>query len=292
MRILAYYFMNPFLLARLGIAVLIAFTTDLIQRMIANNPEGKLDERIDAVSAALAQLRTEFVDDGIQLGLRKGVKLEKRLFRSELADKVRPVYNAVWESFGEPSPEMEAVFPKGKAVWYYVRDDQVEDYLNIMVSGVAQYEPTLGADVLAEAESVRDEWVDLYEASETATGDKTATESEKREARENLEVELFKTIATLMLLFPRDPERFALYMQQHLLDGQSGPTPPPVIPGSSAGSTGSGGSMSGSGSTSIGSSSSASASSSMAPSSSGSAGSSSSAAASSSSAAPSSSSAG
>ncbi len=222
MRNLAYYFTNPFMLAKLGLAVLIAFTTELIRRMTANNPEGKLDERIDAVSGALARLHSTFIDDGIQLGLRKGAKLEKRRFRDGLVDKIRPVYNAVWEAFGDPSPEMEEVFPGGRSVWYHLRDGEVSNHLNILVSGIAEYEASLGADVLAKAEAVRDEWAVVYEASKAASGEKTATEAGKRDARENLEVELYLTIARLMTLFPRDPERFALYMQQHLLEGKSG----------------------------------------------------------------------
>ncbi len=216
------FFTNPFRTSRLSLAALIAFTTDLIHRMIAMNPDGELDERIAGVSAALARLNGEMVDDGVQLGLRKGAVFEKREFRAELATELRPIFGAVWAAFNDPSEEKEELFPKGRSFLLKCRDDTLGGALTSLVIGVTKYQAELGAETLERAVSLRDRWQSIYESSEAATGEKAATEIEQRSARANLERELFLTVSRLMWLYPDDPDRFELYMQQYLLNPMGG----------------------------------------------------------------------
>ena len=61
-------------------------------------------------------------------------------------------------------------------------------------------------------------WITLYSASESATGAKTTTEEGTQLARENLQLMLYLNLCKLMEMFPRQPEKLALYMQQSLLE--------------------------------------------------------------------------
>ncbi len=269
MKRMKYVFRNLFLSSQYSLANMIAFTTDLIERLSANNPGHVLDGQIAALTEALAILNQQSSADFAMLGIRKGAKLRKNAFRGALGNAIRRIYAIALAEFGDPSEEMENIFPKGRTVFDTSRDDRLIEPLDGLVSGLTLHEAELGADVVAEATALRDEWLEIHESSEEATGVKTATEAERREARYNLAVELHRTVGVLISLFPEDEERYALYMQQHLLGGPATDTPPPVgggdgddvavPPGSHAGSgsSGSGSSMGSSGSgSSIGSSSS------------------------------------
>ncbi|MEZ5384138.1 MAG: hypothetical protein R3F13_01350 [Prosthecobacter sp.] len=74
-------------------------------------------------------------------------------------------------------------------------------------------------------------WVTIYTASEAATGSKTVSQEGKKLARENLQLMLFLNLVKLMEMFPRQPEKLALYMQQHLLENPESPEEPEPPPG-------------------------------------------------------------
>ncbi len=61
-------------------------------------------------------------------------------------------------------------------------------------------------------------WNTLNNESDIASADKTISEHEKRSARLALQHELHLTLAKLIELFTRQPEKLPLYMQQHLLE--------------------------------------------------------------------------
>jgi hypothetical protein len=60
----------------------------------------------------------------------------------------------------------------------------------------------------------------VYAASESSTGNASTTQDSKRLARENLQLTLYLNLVKLMERFPRQPEKLALYMQQHLLENR------------------------------------------------------------------------
>jgi len=91
MRNLAKFFENPFDDPSISMNELLAFVTDHLQRMIANNVGGELDARIAATSSALDLLLACATDDNSKLGLRKARNLVKDAFRKDLPGKVAKI---------------------------------------------------------------------------------------------------------------------------------------------------------------------------------------------------------
>lgn len=87
-----------------------------------------------------------------------------------------------------------------------------------------------------QAGSPSNDWTAILAASDSSTGAKTTTEQGKRLARENLQLVLFLNLLKLAEMFPREPDRLSLYMQQHLLeiptsaDDEEPPPAPPTPP--------------------------------------------------------------
>lgn len=227
MKNLARYLDNPFDDTSIGLARVVAFATDHLQRMIGNNAGGELSERITATSSALGALAEEATDDLTQLGIRKARKQSKDAFRASIPGTVARIMAAVVAEYGPDAAEVVQCCPFGRSVFGSCRDDEVTGHLQTLINGVTSLEATLGAAWVTKATALKTAWVELYEASEAATGAKTTSEKGRQQAREHLQLMLFLNLAKLMMLFPREPEKLQLYMQQSLLDlpGRKGGKP-------------------------------------------------------------------
>jgi len=226
MRRLSYYLENPFDDPNISIAELLAFTTDHLQRMIANNSGGGLSVRITATSNSLGVLEDCVTDDQTKLGLRRSRKMAKDTFRKHLLENVAKIAAVVVAHYGPNAPEVVECCPSGRSIFGDCRDDQVEGHLQTLVNGVTAHQADLGAQVVTNATALKAAWVTVHDASEGATGSKTATEAGKKAARDNLQLMLFLTLNKLMEMFPRQPEKLALYMQQSLLENPASPEEP------------------------------------------------------------------
>lgn len=120
-------------------------------------------------------------------------------------------------SLGERSPEALACFPKGRIIFRTARDDELATWLTTLAEGVTTYQAALGTALVTQATDLRAAWAAIYADSETATGAKAASEEEKRALRRELQWVLYQNLLAIVALYPRQPERAALYMQPHLL---------------------------------------------------------------------------
>ncbi len=207
----------PFDDPAISVDELAAFATDHLERLSANNPGSVFTDRITETTTALSAFDDAHTGDLTALGQRKAQKLTKNNFRETLAFEVGKILGAVIAQYGDGTPEVVECVPQGRKVFSTCRDDEVENHLDVLVNGVSAHEADLGAALTTQAEDLRDDWLAIYAASEAATGAKTATEAEKRAARESLQWILYVNLQAITREYPRQPEMVTLYMQQHLL---------------------------------------------------------------------------
>jgi hypothetical protein len=216
---LARYFENPFDTPKVSLASLLAFTTDHLQRMLANNPGGVFTARITGTTAALNAINSSAVDDSTKLGVRKARKQSKRAFRKALPERLAKIQAQVVAKFGGKSPVIAQCFPSGREGVKRAPDDTLEAHLSTLVTGVTAHAAALEPEALTEAEALRTDWRSVYSASESSSGVKASAEQAKRAARALLQRELFLNLLALATQFPCQPEQLGLYMQQSLLRG-------------------------------------------------------------------------
>ncbi len=223
---------NPFDDSKISIPELLSFTTDHIQRMIANNPSNELDARIAATQSSLTLVMGTVTDDATKLAIRMARTQAKDNFRAALPGKVAQIAGAVTAKYGADSEQMTECFPQGRKVFSDSTEDQVANHLQTLINGLTEYQAALGAQPLADATALLTGWNAVHDAKGTAAGAKTATQDDKRNARENLQLMLFLNLIKLAEMFARQPEKLALYMRQSLLEDhpQHPPTPPPPTP--------------------------------------------------------------
>ncbi|MES2705837.1 MAG: hypothetical protein V4726_04465 [Verrucomicrobiota bacterium] len=229
---LSRYFIIPFEDPAISLDSLIAFATDHLQRMIANNPEAVLEGVITPTAVALAVLGECSSSDSVRLGTRKAAKGAKNAFREDLPGQVRRIAQRVAGEYGDPSAQMTACFPHGREEFKACRDDRLEDHLQGLVAALTPL-GGLMAVALGEAERLLSTWTSLHAASGTSSGAKTTTESGKREARVRLERQLTLNVLGLAAQFLDQEDKADLYFQQYLLGlpgAQEKEEPEPVSP--------------------------------------------------------------
>jgi hypothetical protein len=231
MRTLASFLENPFDDDGISMNELIAFATDHLQRLIANNPNGELNDRIAPLTSSLATVEDCVTDDQGRLGLRKARKQAKDDFRLQIPVDVKRIEAGFIAAFGADSPVLLEALPQGRTIFQTCRDDQVEVHLQTLLDAATTHQASLAPATLTQATTLKNNWVTIYQASEASTGSKTVTQEGKKLARENLQLMLYLNLLKLAEMFPRQPEKLALYLQQHLLENPSTPDEPePPVP--------------------------------------------------------------
>lgn len=231
MKDLHYYLTNPFDDPKISMAELLAFSTDHLQRISANNPGGIFIPRLAATTTALTGVGNAFTDDETKLGLRKARKLVKDNYRIALPKSVGKLAVAVEAKFGEGAAEFVECFPHGRTVFSNCPDDEVANNLQTLINGVTNHQAQLDAQVVPDATALLAGWNAVYAPSETSSGAKTTTQAAKKAARSALQLELFKNLLTIALNFPRQPDQLDIYMQPSLLaDHPQQTTPKPTPP--------------------------------------------------------------
>lgn len=236
MRDLHTYLTNPFNDANISMDELVAFGTDHLARLIANNPAAVFAPRITATTTALTGVGGAFTDDKTMLALRKSKKLAKQTFRDALPVAIGKIYGVVLGKFGDGTAGMMECFPQGRGVFGSCTDGALAGELQTLINGVTDQQAALGAQVVTDATALLTNWNAVFQTSETSTGNKSTSQGLKHTARAALQLELFKNLLTLALNFPDQPDQLNIYMQQSLLAPHTqstapAPAPTPTPPG-------------------------------------------------------------
>lgn len=218
MRQLTSFFKNPFDNKGISLAELCAFTTDTIGNLQTDNPAGVHDTCIAGITAAYSVVETCFNEDLAQLGTRKARKTAKNLYRENLREGTERIEIALKAAFGPKSAEVQQAFPSGRGIIGECIDDHVNNHLSVMNSVVAANAASLLPATVTFSASLLSGWTGVYSHSEAATSAKNHTEVEKRAARQALQLQLYLTLAHLMLTYPAQPAKLEQYMKQHLLE--------------------------------------------------------------------------
>lgn len=218
MRKLSTYLENPFDDPGISVAELLAFTTDHLQRMIANNPSGELTARITATTSAYQLVSDCVGDDATKLGLRKARNQAKTTFRREtVISGVTRVEAGLISAYPDSTGVLLEAMPSGRGVFGACRDDELATHLSTLHTAVTAHAADLAPAIVTLAGSLKTQWQSILSACEESTGAKTTTQEGKKLARQNLQHMLFLNLNKLAEMFARQPEKLALYMQEHLL---------------------------------------------------------------------------
>lgn len=227
---IARYFAIPFSDPAISLNEILAFATDSHQRMIANNTGGAFTANIAATATAIATLGTTSADDITKLGLRKAAKQAKDTFRATLPAAIHKIHAKVLAQYGDPSPQLTQCFPAGRSIWQSEVDDKIDDRLQALINALNPLIITMGGTATADTTALLNAWTALYNASEASTGAKSTTQADKKAARDALDRQLSLNVLAVAIKFIGQPEKAAVYFQQHLIEDHPAAPPAPPVP--------------------------------------------------------------
>jgi hypothetical protein len=218
-----------------SLAELLAFSSDHLARMIANNPGGELVVRITATASALTLVQDSATDDQTKKAIRKARVEIKEAFRDSLPEEITKIHAAVVARYGPNAPQVAECFPQGRTIFRSAPDDRLAQAIETLKNGVTAHQADLGAALVAEVSGVLTEWEAVLQQSKSAGGSATSTQEGKNLARQNLQLMLFLNLLKLAEMFPRQPDKLDLYMKQSLIeDRPNSPEEPPAPPAAPA----------------------------------------------------------
>lgn len=179
MRDLARFLENPLDDDGFSLDELIAFSTEHLQRMIADNPGALFNARITATTTVWQVVENCMTDDQTKLGLAQDPKMAKDTFRKALPGNIAKMHAAVVAHYGANASEVVECFPQGRSAFDRCIDDQVENYLQTLLDGLTAHQADLGPQVVGNASGLLSSWMAMYAANESRSGAKTTTEEGK-----------------------------------------------------------------------------------------------------------------
>lgn len=215
---LARFFKNPFLSIAIAINELVAYATEHLQRMVANNPGALLNTRINATTVALTALDGTITNEHTKLALQKARTLAKEAFRSALGENIARIHGAVVAAFGLDSPVLMECFPGGRERFGDCADSALENHLQQLIACLTPHAASVGQIHLDNASGLLSTWTALYAAAASARGVRNNSAAARRAASDNLRKELFLNLLALSAAFPNQLDKAALYCPQHLLE--------------------------------------------------------------------------
>jgi hypothetical protein len=219
MRNLARFLDNPFDDKNISETELATFTVDHLVRMAANNASGELTVRLTATQSAFDLFADCVTDDGVRLAIRKARNLAKTNYRTKtIIDHVARIEGALVSAFGEASPVIVEALPRGRTIFRECGEDEMAGELAILLKAVLAHQANLLPAIVTLATDLKTNWEAVNKASDDSTGSRAATQDGKKMASDGLRLMLYLNLCKLMEMFPRQPEKMAIYMQQHLLE--------------------------------------------------------------------------
>ena len=222
MRNLSRFLENPFDDRNISMDELLAFSTDHLQKVTSLNSGGDWDDHLPGLTSAIEQTLEFTGSDEIKLGFRKAKVAGKDAYRKALPGKISRIVSSFEGTFGDNPGLLQdlllQLLPSGQKIFHDCRDDRLVTHLDPVRAICTAQAAQLPAAIVTLAQSLHAGWDAVYDASESAKGQKNASAQARRAARENLQLMLYRSLIKLMELFPRQPEKLALYMQQSLLE--------------------------------------------------------------------------
>jgi hypothetical protein len=137
-------------------------------------------------------------------------------------------------AYADSATVLLEALPKGRTIFRTCRDDELAIHISTLHTAVTAHAADLAPAIVTLANSLKTQWTSIVAACAETTGAKTTTQEGKKLARQDLQLMLFLNLNKLGQMFPRQPEKLHLYMQEHLLrdrpSGSGDEEPPPAPP--------------------------------------------------------------
>jgi hypothetical protein len=215
------FFQNHFNSKRISDLNLKKFTEIHIQRLAANNGGGEFIEMItsitDAYNGYFGSLTEEDSKYAVQQGLTISVYNIVDTFKSAISRKE----GLIRSQYGKDSSEYQEFFPLGVTEYSNATLANIESLMTRFVSAAARHSAVLGQALADEFTEYLDTFKEAREAQLSKIGEVAESRTDSTAKRDDVEIELYKNLHKIALMFPCEVERCMDFFDQSFIKSKT-----------------------------------------------------------------------
>lgn len=193
------------------------FSEDHLQRLAANNGNGEYTDLIAAATAAYNGYFGAITDEDTRFAIQQGLTRAMQNIFEEFKKAVSQKEGMVRALWGKESPEYQEFFPLGLREYAQATLATVETLMSRMADAAERRLAALGQPFADQFADLKSRFLAARAGQLQKFGAVADSRNTTRESRDELEIQLMKSLLTLALKFTGDGERGLGFFDQSII---------------------------------------------------------------------------
>ena len=194
-----------------------SFTADHIQRMIANNTDGRYDPLIEPTKTFYDAYFNAIQTEDVRLTEKQAMTLTKDVNKTNFVKAIRQKEGIIRGTWGKQSPEYREFFPRGVAEYTRCTLANAENLMARIVNLSDKYKDVLGQAFVDLFTQLQNAFVTAREQQLQKSGKVSDLKQTTRGNREALTNQLTKNLLSLAIDSIGEPQRVTDFFDQRIL---------------------------------------------------------------------------
>ncbi len=193
------------------------FTADHIQRLIANNKDGKYGALIQVTQTLYNDYFGAIKSEDVRVSEKQAKTLSKDEAKLNFINAIRQKEGIIRGHWGKDSPQYREFFPRGLVEYSRCTLTNVEKLMSRLTALAEKYKETLGQEFVDLFTRLQNEFVTVREEQLQKFGKVSDLKQLTRDKREALTTQLTKNLLSLAIDSIGEPQRVTDFFDQSIL---------------------------------------------------------------------------
>lgn len=199
------------------------FTQDHIERLKANNPDGKWDAIIAATEAAHQIYFTAKSEERHSTAVKEGATVTVENLATQFKALVSQKEGIIRGTWGKDSAIYQEFYPQGVTQYTNATYGNIKDLMDSYVQACTDHEAELPANFKETFTKLRDDFALARSAQLNKMGDVSGDKLATAEKRDVLEIQLMKNVLAIAADNVGNPDIIEVYFRQHYIRSSAQP---------------------------------------------------------------------
>jgi hypothetical protein len=196
---------------------LLAFASDHRGKLNANNPGGKYDALLAALTAAMADFQERFREEDREVNLRQEMTLRLAAARADALEFIREAEKILAYTYRASPEVMEEFYPYGMGEYTHATQQELCNLLARFRDAVEKHSGELPPGMPGEIAGLRQDYQAAYDNQKRQKGDVSGMRLASGRSRDALEDQLMRNLYALASDYLRRPAMAAVYFDESII---------------------------------------------------------------------------
>lgn len=192
-----------------------------LQRLIANNSEGMMDQIIAETQNAYDQYFGSIKEEDQSFAVQQGLTISVYKVLHEFKRFVSSTEGLIRAQFGKKSEEYKEFIPYGLKEYWHLNLTKAESAMKRFYNATEKYKAVFGDSLKNLAQSLLAEFREARQNQLNKKGDVSKKKVTTRNNRRALEIQLMKNLHYVGYLYPDDENKYKVFFDQSFLRKKS-----------------------------------------------------------------------